>query len=247
MISISIIVATYNAGATLENCLQSIIPQLNDQIELIIIDGKSTDNTLDIVNEKQQYITFFLSEPDKGIYDAWNKGIMHAKGEWIMFIGADDTLLPNAIRTYLDYLRNLEDSHTYDYICAHNEYVNEKNKVIKIIGKEPSWGNMKRYMAAAHVASLHNRQNLFETIGKYEITYHICADYELLLRKRDALKYSFLPDCIARMKAGGMSMSLQALIETFKIRDKYHTINHILNRLLLLKSIICYKFYCLHK
>ena len=73
---ISIIIATYNAGSTLESCLKSIIAQKNDLIELLIIDGKSSDNTLKIVNAYRNQIDIFISEKDKGIYDAWNKGIV---------------------------------------------------------------------------------------------------------------------------------------------------------------------------
>ena len=77
---ISIIIATYNAEKTLQRCLDSIIPQLSDQVELIIIDGGSIDKTSEIVKSNSQYITYYLSEKDDGIYDAWNKGINKANG-----------------------------------------------------------------------------------------------------------------------------------------------------------------------
>ena len=102
---ISIIIATYNAGSTLESCLKSIIAQKNDLIELLIIDGKSSDNTLKIVNAYRNQIDIFISEKDKGIYDAWNKGIVLANGQWIMFIGADDILYSDVLEGYIDFIR----------------------------------------------------------------------------------------------------------------------------------------------
>lgn len=84
---ISIIIATYNAEKTLKRCLSSIISQKNDQLELLIIDGGSVDRTMDIVKDVSQSIDVIISEPDKGLYDAWNKALRLATGEWIMVFG----------------------------------------------------------------------------------------------------------------------------------------------------------------
>ena len=241
---ISIIIATYNAGKTLGQCLESIIPQKGEEIELIIIDGNSTDNTLSIIKQYQEHIDYYISELDKGIYDAWNKGIIASSANWIMFLGADDELKPGALNDYINYISGTEDIDSFDYICAQNEYVRFDGSFIKIIGKEPSWKNMRYYMAAAHVASLHNRKKLFDEVGLYNTQYSICADYELLLRKRDVLKYRFLPGHImAKMREGGKSMSSRALFQTFQIRKEHHTLTGIINLVTLLKSLLFYKFY----
>lgn len=233
---ISIIIATYNASRTLKKCLDSIIPQLSENCELIIIDGKSTDNTVEIIKSYSKYITYYISEKDKGIYDAWNKGIKKANGKWIMFIGSDDKLLPNSISSYLKIINIQENINTYDYICANNEYLDKCGKLIKKIGNEPKWSFMKKKMNAAHVASLHNKQLLFNTIGLYNTRYKICADYELLLRKKDKLKYLYLPNTIAQMQIGGMSFSLKAIIETYYIRKQHQSVSLILNYILLFKD-----------
>ena len=125
---ISIIIATYNASKTLKTCLDSIVPQLCTEAELIIVDGASKDNTNDIIKSFGDNVSVHISEPDKGIYDAWNKGVALSHGEWVMFIGADDILLSNAVSTYLNTIKNTADIDSYDYICAHNEYVNEEGK-----------------------------------------------------------------------------------------------------------------------
>lgn len=82
-LEISIVIATFNAAKTLERCLQSIVPQLTDATELVIVDGGSEDETLSIIKKYEQYVAYTVSEPDKGIYDAWNKGVKVAHGEWI--------------------------------------------------------------------------------------------------------------------------------------------------------------------
>ena len=243
---ISIITATYNAGKYLEKCLNSIIPQLNNEVELIIIDGGSKDNTVEIIKRYQKHISYFVSEPDKGIYDAWNKGIKASNNEWIMFIGADDELLPGAINKYLTLLQS-NDLSSYDYISAQNEFVNQHDKILKIIGKGAEWSLMRRGNSAAHVASLHNKQNLFDKVGYYNLDFKICADYEILLRKKENLKNYFLQSHIARMKVGGMSFTTKAIKESYEIRKKHNTITPFFNKLLFCRDYIAFKLFKLRK
>ena len=86
MILISIIIATWNSEKTLKRCLDSIIPQLTKNIELLIVDGGSIDKTNDIIDSYGENISFHISEPDKGVYDAWNKAITHSSGKWLSLI-----------------------------------------------------------------------------------------------------------------------------------------------------------------
>lgn len=92
---ISIILVTYNAEKTLQQCLDSIYAQPYTSIELIVIDGASTDNTINIIQQNKEKLAFWVSEPDGGIYDAMNKGLKYVHGKWVYFIGADDTLTPD--------------------------------------------------------------------------------------------------------------------------------------------------------
>ena len=89
---ISVIIVTYNAVATLQNCLDSIYSQAYTPIEIIVIDGKSTDGTVEILQQNTEKITYWKTEPDEGVYDAMNKAIGYATGKWIYFLGADDLL-----------------------------------------------------------------------------------------------------------------------------------------------------------
>jgi cellulose synthase/poly-beta-1,6-N-acetylglucosamine synthase-like glycosyltransferase len=92
---ISVIVVTYNAAKTLQTCLNSIFAQTYPAIELIIVDGNSTDGTKEILEANNSRINYWISEPDKGIYDAMTKALKKATGQWIYFLGADDELLPD--------------------------------------------------------------------------------------------------------------------------------------------------------
>ena len=87
---ISIIVAVYNGEKTLQRCIDSVFSQTYPHKELIIIDGGSTDGTVDILQTNNDKITYWKSEPDNGIYQAWNKALDHAKSDWICFLGSDD-------------------------------------------------------------------------------------------------------------------------------------------------------------
>lgn len=245
--TISIIIATFNAAKTLQRCLDSIVPQLTDEAELILVDGGSKDSTNKIIDSYGDKIAVHISEPDKGIYDAWNKGVKLAHGKWVAFIGADDTLLPNAIQNYLNAIRLTPVIDSYDYICAHNEYVDLNGKLLKVLGEKPVWSRMRKYMAAAHVASLHNKHNLFETIGGYNLDFKICADYELLLRKKYKLKSLMIPAHIARMTVGGMSFSTKAIIETYKIRKLHHSLPTTINMLFFLRDWLAFKFFIFRK
>lgn len=240
---ISFIIATYNAGQTLKRCINSIVPQLTDECELILVDGGSKDNTNEIICSYGDKIAVYISEPDKGIYDAWNKGVKHARGNWVGFIGADDILLPDAVKTWIKTIKNTPDIDSYDYICAHNEYADKNGNVIQVIGEPAVWNRMRRGMVAAHVGSLHNKHNLFETIGGYDLQFHICADYDLLLRKRNKLKSLFVDHSIARMQTGGMSFSTNAIKETYFIRKKNKSVGIITNMLLFLKNYLSLKTY----
>lgn len=244
---ISIIIATWNAAKTLRTCLDSIVSQMTDDTELIIIDGGSRDDTNNIIDSYGSNITVHISEPDKGIYDAWNKGVKAAKGDWVMFIGADDVLLPGAIELYQRTINTTENIDQYDYICAHNEYVDKNGKLLKLLGGDPKWSVFRRTMNAAHVASLHNRKSLFGTIGGYNLDFKICADYELLLRKRDKLRSLFIDVRIARMKVGGISFSTKAIVETYKIRKRHHSLPFMVNEIAFLRDWLAYKLFVFRK
>lgn len=228
MATFSIIIATYNVEDVLSRCLDSIVPQLKDGRELIIVDGLSSDNTSKIITQYDQYLAYSISETDTGLYDAWNKGILHAKGDWILFLGADDRLAPDALDFYEELIEG-SSLCDYDYICSQAKYVDADDKFIHILGSEPSWNKYRKSMDAVHVGSLHNRNKLFGQVGCFDTSYKICADYELLLRKRDQLKWFYSPHVTAIVQAGGKSVSSAALKEKFRARQTNHSVSFFQN------------------
>ncbi len=214
---ISIITASYNSSKTIEDTLISVLNQTYLEFEYIIIDGNSTDETLKIIEAykpkfKEKKILFkVVSESDEGIYDAWNKGIMIAKGKWIGFLGSDDRYYENALKAYA-LLANMNNK--IDYISSKVEVVSNK-KVMKTIVGQWKWKTFKKYMNVAHVGSLHSSE-YFKKYGLFNIDYKIAGDYEMLLRANDSLNYLFLDEITVEMDMGGISNNFiyQTLLET---------------------------------
>jgi glycosyltransferase involved in cell wall biosynthesis len=148
------------------------------------------------------------SEPDKGVYDAWNKGLELAQGEWIAFLGADDTYLPDAISSYIDLARRNPGA----------EFLSSKARLDHPTGYSPifggpwEWPRFAKAMSTIHVGAMHH-QNLFKCIGRFDASYRIAGDYELMLRPRDTLRTAFMPVITVVMRAGGLSDSTAGYYE----------------------------------
>lgn len=210
---ISIIVATYNAEQYLRSCMESILPQKDSQIELLIIDGGSIDSTVDIIKSFSDKIDFWKSETDEGIYDAWNKGVKIAKGDWIMFLGADDELVPGALQKYLDFIHN--SNQKFDLVTSKIQMIDIDGKDIRVIGYPYQWPQFQKSMLIAHPGALHSRR-LFERYGQFNMKYKIVGDYEFLLRAGAELNAAFIPEITVIMREGGASDSIRAIWESHK-------------------------------
>jgi glycosyltransferase involved in cell wall biosynthesis len=213
---ISVITATYNAELLLEKTIKSIVNQQYGFVEYIIIDAASTDGTLEIIEKYKNNIQYFKSEPDDGIYDAWNKGIKIANGEWIAFLGAGDEYLPDALQNYVIGINRANDD-SLEFISSMVEIVNNQGNKLYHIGTKWEWPKYLDYMNAAHVGSLHSKK-LFNKYGEFNTSYKISGDYELLLRPGPDLKAGFIPVVTAKMLFGGMSASYKSLEEVFRIK-----------------------------
>ncbi len=209
---ISVIIATFNAGLFVNRCLNSISNQKNNFTEVIVIDGGSSDNTIEILRSCT-FLDYWVSQADKGIYDAWNKGLQVAKGEWIMFLGADDVLLEGSIDKYLKFVDSQTDS--IEYISSRMRIIDKENRLISVKGLPWSWPRILRETVTAHPGSLHSKR-LFEKYGNYNIDYKIVGDTELLLRAKGDLKYAYLDEVTIAMQEGGASDTFQAIRERFK-------------------------------
>ncbi|MCY1719091.1 glycosyltransferase family 2 protein [Prolixibacteraceae bacterium Z1-6] len=232
MKKISIITATYNAAEYLPHLIESIIHQKNQEIEFIIIDGNSKDNTVPVIQKYEHCIDYWISEPDNGIYDAWNKGIKIAKGNWIMFLGADDKLKPHAIEKYKRIIDNTP-NHEFHLISSKLEIIDKSGEFIRVKGWPWKWPNFLFEMMIAHPGALHSRK-LFEEYNLFDTNYKITGDYELLLRAGVGLKTKFLNEITVEMREGGASDSINAIKEHKKaailtggVNKYYANVNYI--------------------
>lgn len=205
---VTVITAVYNAERWIAGCLESVLSQDYPNIEHIVIDGCSSDGTIDILRQYGDRIALWQSESDDGLYHAWNKGLTRARGEWICFLGADDKFLPHAVSNYMAFAAK----------NPFTEYLGSRVKVVSPSGYERVWGRpwtWRRFltrMTWLHAGSMHHR-SLFDRLGIYDISYRTVADYEFLLRAGPQLKAAYMPVLTVVMRAGGVSDSRQAIKE----------------------------------
>ncbi len=193
---ISIVSVVLNAEDFIEDLIKSILSQKYQSFEFIIVDGGSTDDTINIIKTYSNNIDKWISEKDQGIYDAMNKGIEIAKGEWIYFIGADDQLLPNSISKTASYLTDKNTIYYGNVIMpARKRVYDGKFSLFKLANRN-----------LPHQAQFYPK-NLWKSY-KFSTNYKIYGDYELNLKivgdPRFRLKY--IPVTVARFNDfSGMS------------------------------------------
>lgn len=204
---ISIVVAVYNGAATLQRCLQSITSQSYPNIELIVMDGGSTDGSQEILKAFQEKIAYWESQPDRGIYHAWNKALAKVNGDWICFLGSDDYLWSSEIIEKVA-TALAEVPAPINVAYGQIALVSPKGDVLEVLG-EP-WEKAKalfcQEMTIPHPGLMHRRV-LFERHGQFDESFRIVGDYELLLRELVHNDAHFLGKlCVVGMQHGGASM-----------------------------------------
>jgi glycosyltransferase involved in cell wall biosynthesis len=169
---ISLITVTYNAEQLLYNTWQSAINQSFKDFELILVDGGSKDNTVKIAQQFTNNIGTIISEPDKGIYDAMNKGIKAAKGKWVYFLNAGDSFFSN--NTLAEIFENIKYD-DYELIYAKVQTVNEPTGVNYINGKPVKYSDFFSHYPICHQATF-THKNAFDKIGYYNTNYKLVSD-----------------------------------------------------------------------
>jgi len=230
---ISIITANRNCGYDLSKTAESIKKNYCNSIEWIIIDCKSIDTTKLVVQKYKKYIKTFISENDNGIYDAWNKGIKIALGEWIMFLGSGDILEKNAIKNYKEKVS--KKTNEVNLITSKVKIVNQNNIVKKVIGEKFEKEKFLNYMTIAHIGTLHHRR-LFR-YSSFNTKYKISSDYHFLLTKINIIKPVFLNKVTATMLAGGASDTYNSLYERLLIQLNFNHLPKIRLYLIFISSI----------
>ena len=200
----SIIIPTYNSSNTLIRCLESIILQNFSNYEVWFIDGYSHDNTISIIKEYATKYPFIhlVSEPDKGIYDAMNKGIGLAQGKWLYFLGSDDTFYNKDVLTRIAKEINITKSKViYGNVIMRGESKWNLDGVV-FAGEY----NLERLlnMTICHQAMFYNKE-VFEKYGNYDLKYNVGADWEFNLRCFAHTSFSYFNIIVANFFLGGHS------------------------------------------
>ena len=227
----SIITVTYNAAAVLEDTIQSVITQTYKNVEYIIIDGNSSDRTLEIANKYKEHIHRIISEPDKGLYDAMNKGIKIATGDYLCFLNAGDELHED------DTLQLIVHSFTGrdlpDVIYGETAIVDEEGHFLRMrrlaAPEELNWKSFKKGMLVCHQAFFARR-----TLAPlYDTSYRFSADFDWCIKimKKSTLLHNTHLTLIDYLNEGVTTRNHKAsLKERFRIMCKhYGSVSTVLN------------------
>jgi len=222
---ITIITSTLNAGTFIGKLGGSLAEQKFRDFEWLVVDGGSVDDTLDII-KNLNLAKLIVSEPDRGIYDAWNKALPHIKGEWVIFLGADDYLIDEfAFSDINSFLQSLSKDIQLAY-CRVTDGETSFGRFLDPLEKEMSHG-----MAICHQALFHHR-SIFDKFGFFDASYKIAGDYELVLRCiRGHAGVLYFPRIVTFMGQGGISSRIEngfySAVEALKARCKnqYQCIN----------------------
>ncbi|MDB9964279.1 glycosyltransferase [Vicingaceae bacterium] len=203
---VSIITVCYNSAKTIEDTIQSVTSQSYSNIEYLILDGGSTDNTMDLVNSFKNEIAFINSEKDKGMYDAINKGIELCKGEVIGILNADDFYIDDKVIG--EVVAKMQEEKA-DSLYSDLYYVsaNDTNKVIRnwVSGKYNRQKFLFGWMPPHPTFFL--MRAAYEKYGNFNLSLKSAADYELMLRflYKNNISTCYLPRPLVRMRVGGVS------------------------------------------
>jgi len=219
----SIITVTYNASKWLERTIQSIISQSYPHIEYIIIDGNSSDGTQEIIKKYQTKIAHYISEPDKGLYDAMNKGLKSASGDYVWFINAGDTLYSNT--TVQEIVNKLENKNLPDIVYGETQIADPQGNQLGMrrlkAPEKLSWKSFRMGMLVCHQSFL-----VKLTIAEfYDLQYRFTADFDWCIRcmkKADTVFNTHL--ILSRFLEAGISAAnrKEALKERYRIMCMYY-------------------------
>lgn len=207
----SIVTVCFNSEKTIRYTIESIINQTYKNIEYIIVDGGSTDGTVNIIKEYEPYIDKWVSEPDNGIYDAMNKGIGLATGDIIGLINSDDQLEPDALALVIDaYLQNKN----ADILYGNVRFIVDKSfsylmTSVDNVAQDFIYGKMP----ICHPATFVSRK-VYQSIGVFKTEYRNAGDYEFILRCiKNNMTFIYINKVLTNMYSGGLSTNYKT---TFK-------------------------------
>lgn len=222
---ISIITVCFNEKDTIQDTIESILNQTLKNIEFIVIDGGSTDGTLDIIEKFKDKIDYFVSEPDNGIYHAMNKGIARSTGDFVIFLNANDVFYNNSVLEKVE--KALIEAPDAKFLFGDVEYISEDKKS----AKTQRFNRIKDdfsliFSNICHQCIFYHR-SLFSEIGNFSEDYKIYADWEFNIKSLVEAKVQalYLPIVISKFQLGGVCSS-KALETTCKKEKKALVLNY---------------------
>ncbi|HEY2583874.1 MAG TPA: glycosyltransferase family 2 protein [Mucilaginibacter sp.] len=203
-LKISLITVSYNAESTISRCIESVIRQNFKNIEYIIVDGGSTDQTAEIVKRYSSHINLFISEADNGVYDGMNKGIRMASGNIIGMLNADDFFADDDVLSMID---NAFGQQRAEIVYGDLDYIDSSGKTIRKWRSGKYSSNRFNYGWMPPHPTFYCKRSLFEKFGFYSLNYGTAADYELMLRFMYLKRVNayYLKKVMIKMNIGGMS------------------------------------------
>ena len=190
----SIITATFNSEKTVERAVRSVMEQGITDIEHIIVDNCSSDNTLKIISECKSPFVKVISEPDNGIYDAFNKGLKAASGEVISFLNSDDYYLDAALKKISDAFEENEDA-----VCVHGN-IQVNHRTVRPVNGFLSFGGRRIFHPAAFM-----RRSIFDVAGNFDAQFKITSDLDFFLRISETSKFVHIDVPLTNFALGGIS------------------------------------------
>tara|TARA_B110000037_G_scaffold197559_1_gene235756 strand:- start:285 stop:1145 length:861 start_codon:yes stop_codon:yes gene_type:complete len=233
---ISVITVVLNGEKYLEEAISSIFKQTYDNIEYIIIDGGSTDRSLDIIQKYENIIDLWISEKDSGLYNAMNKGIALSSGDFVGFVGSDDYLYLNT----LEKLAKAAQKETIDYTVGPVDIIRENGQLKEKILVLPNFLIQNRFIfdMATHHLSFYVSRKIINKIGNFDENFNIRSDYDMTISviSKSKKKFNFT-DSVGSFREGGVSGSYSSYFENFNILRK-HGISVFKSILNILPSLI---------
>ena len=203
-LKISLITVSLNAESTISRCIESVISQSFKNIEYIIIDGGSSDNTISIINQHKDFIDIFISEPDNGLYDAMNKGIKLAHGQVIGMLNADDFFTDSNV---ISEIANAFSKQNASIVYGDLDYVDSRGNIVRKWRSGPYTHNLFNWGWMPPHPTFYCKKNLFDEFGFYSLNMGTAADYELMLRFMhvNRIHAVHIKKVIVKMRIGGIS------------------------------------------
>lgn len=216
---ISIITVVYNNEATIQQAIESVLTQSYPNIEYVIIDGQSKDHTVSIIEGYKNRLGYFISEPDKGLYDAMNKGIQAATGDVIGILNSDDLYQDSTVLS--DIIDQFESDPELDIVYGNLVYV-KKDAVHQVVRNWKSKDYYASFFDDGNVPphpSLFLKREVYEKVGFFDLEFKLAADYEFMFRlfKKYDFKSKYINRLIVKMRLGGeTNKSIQNIINQNK-------------------------------